>query len=173
MFSVEQTFSLTDLTVMCRTIRKTAGVSTRLLRGVCWVLFAAGVSSYAGVFLLGAEQNRLLLLILPVPLCALGGALLFEDRITAGIMRRRMGSGVSHSITAFADNGYTVTMDALQTRYRYSSIQKLIETERYFFFLLDGHYAQIFDKSCFYEGEPPLFRRFIEQKTGKAFCWLD
>lgn len=169
MFSVEQTYSLKALTAMCRAARKTAKLPAKLLRGVCWLIFALGLTVWVDLLLSHHGKGEKLFYIMSASLGIMLLLLLFEDRLNAWIMRRQMYPGTARSVTVFADNGYTVTMDTLQTRYRYVNIEKLVETDRYFFFFLGRRYAQIFEKACFEEGDPVAFRRYIEHRTGMTF----
>ena len=165
MFTVEQTYDLASLTALCRAARKTVQKWRNVIRAVCWVIFALGVAIFAASLLLDGGVEAALLTATAVLLLLL----LFEDRLNGWISLRRLIPGTAHSVTAFSGDAYTVTTDALETRYQYENITVLCESERYFFLFLGNKHGQIFDKQGFRQGDPDAFRVWLEQKTGKTF----
>ncbi len=167
MFEIEQTYDHAALTALCRASRKTVRRWIGVLRGVVWGIFVLG--SLLMLYLLlqglvGAEDWTLI-----ASLVVLLAFLLFEDRLNAWVARRNMIPGTAHSVTVFEDGAYTVTTDATATRWEYTNVTALCETERYFFFFLGKRHGQIFDKQGFRRGSAGAFREFVEEKTGKTF----
>ena len=165
MFQIEQTYDLASLTALCRAARKTVQNWRNVIRAVCWVIFALGVVILAASLLLDGQLEFGLLAAVAVLLLLL----LFEDRLNGCISLRRLIPGTAHSVTVFSGDAYTVTTDALKTRYQYENITTLCESERYFFLLLGNKHGQIFDKQGFQQGDPDAFRVWLEQRTGKTF----
>ena len=165
MFQIEQTYDIRSLTALCRAARKTVRTFARVLRIVCWCVFAAGAALCVLLVALGGAPDlwmwAVLLLLLALLLC--------EDKLNAWIALRQLLPGSAHSTTVFADDAYTVTTDTTVTEYRYENVTSLCETERYFLFFLGRKHGQIFDKQGFRQGDPDAFRVWLERKTGMTF----
>ncbi len=168
MFVIEQTYDFASLTVLCRAARKTVRRTARILRGVCWCIFAVGAALCVLLLALGGMPELWIWAVL----AALLALLLLEDRINAWVARSQMVPGTAHSKTAFADDAYTVTTDTTETRFQYENVTNLCETERFFIFFLGKRHGQLFDKQGFQQGDPDAFRAFLERKTGKSFQML-
>ena len=165
MFTIGQAYDLASLTALCRAARKTVQKWRNVIRAVCWVIFALGIVILAASLLLDGRVEFELLAAAAVLLLLL----LFEDRLNGWISLKRMIPGTARSVTVFAGDAYTVTTDALETRYQYENITALCESERYFFLFLGKKHGQIFDKQGFRQGDPDAFRVWLEQRTGKTF----
>ena len=165
MFQIEQTYDIKSLTALCRAARKTVRTFARVLRIVCWCVFAAGAALCVLLVALGGAPDlwmwAVLLLLLALLLC--------EDKLNAWIALRQLLPGSAHSTTVFADDAYTVTTDTTVTEYRYENVTSLCETERYFLFFLGRKHGQCFDKRGFRQGDPDAFRVWLERKTGMTF----
>lgn len=65
-----------------------------------------------------------------------------------------------HHSTRFKDSAYS--------DFIYEAVQDVYEGKRAFFLLLEGKQSMILPKGCFVQGEPGAFRRFMDEKCGKA-----
>lgn len=165
MFQIEQTYDLASLTVLCRAARKTVRTLARVLRAVCWCIFAVGTALCVLLVLLGGMPDLWMCAVLAFMLALL----LNEDRLNAWVALKQLLPGSAHSTTVFADDVYTVTTDTTVTEYRYENITGLCETEKYYLFFLGKKHGQCFDKRGFQQGDPDVFRVWLEERTGKTF----
>ena len=97
------------------------------------------------------------------------GLLLFEDNINGYIARRRMRAGTDQSTTVFQDGKFITTIGIGRTEFFYNKINMPAETDGFFVLVLGKSHAQVYDKSKLSGGTVEEFRKFIAEKTGKAF----
>ena len=165
MFTIEQTYTLAGLTVLCRAARKTVRRGEQALRVGLWCLLALLVALAALLIAVGGTPDWWTWLVLAGLIALqLGG-----DRLNAWVAMRQLLPGSAHSTTVFTDEDYTVTTDTTETVYHYENITRLCESGDYLIFFLGTRHGQMFDKRRFSDGGSDSFRAFIEQKTGKTF----
>jgi len=68
----------------------------------------------------------------------------------------------------FYPNHITRFKDSAYTDYAYPAVRSVYEGRRAFFLQMEGRQFLILQKSCFKTGAPAAFRRFMDEKGGRA-----
>ena len=97
---------------------------------------------------------------------------LFEDRLNAWVGRRSLLPGMEHADTTFMEDGYILKTSVTESRFSYTQILAIAETQRYFVFALSKNQAQTFDKESMSGGSLDDFRAFLTEKTGKSISFV-
>ena len=168
MFRIEQTYDLKATTALNVAVRKTTRRWYSYLRGGVWLLLAIDAAALAVSLIYGAFSLREDWFFL-VSIAMMILFLAFDDTLNGYVSLHNLLPGTAHSVTVFAEDGYTAATDSIETKYRYEDIVSLCERGDYYFFFLGSKHGVIFDKRCFTQGDPDTFRAFIEGKTGLQF----
>lgn len=94
--------------------------------------------------------------------------LIFEDRLNGYAARKRMLKGTELIRATFRDDGYYSETEIGNTEWQYDKIAVLAESRDYFVFVFSPNHAQVYDKNHLTGGSAEEFRRFIQEKAGKA-----
>lgn len=166
-FHVETAYTHKTLTAMAHALRKTLRKRrSRMVHIFGWILIALLVlmliptKNNPFVLDFSTVVNGVLLLILLV-------TLLFEDQLNGLVARKRMLKGMEKAKAAFTEENFLSVTGAGETRWNYSAITAMAETQGYFIFMLNKHLGQAYDLSNLSGGTVEEFRTFLQEKTGK------
>ena len=91
---------------------------------------------------------------------------LFEDRLNGWVGRRSLLPGMEHASTTFLEDCYILRTSVTESKFSYTQILAIAETQRYFVLALSKNQAQTFDKESMGGGSVENFRAFLTEKTG-------
>ena len=110
-------------------------------------------------------------------LCELIGALLafrgmFYYPFTAFVADKMMKSHQRVSMFEFGEDAIkAISSQGSSSRYTYERCSDLLETQRGFYFFMDGS-GVVMEKQYVVGGTQDDLRRFLEEKTGQTFQWF-
>ena len=164
-FTVETDYTSGNMAVMARALRKTL----RKRRSRRFHVFGWVVTALAAALLAAAGPAfDLRTVVTLAAMAAIVLALLFEDRINGYVAKRRMLPGMERAEAVFTEEGFTSATEIGRTEWRYDKILLVAETEDFFVFIFSTNHAQLYDKRNLRGGTAEEFRRFLEERTGKA-----
>lgn len=94
------------------------------------------------------------------------------DALNAFFARRKALPGMEVCRAHFVPDHYETVTTGAVTQWQYDRILDLVETSRYFIFILGKNHAQAFEKRYLEQGVEADFRAFLEQKTGKSMQYI-
>lgn len=167
-FTFETVYNQKAMAAMARALRKTIRKKkSRRSHLFGWIVVVLGLLLILPLggreFTFGLKSAVTLLAVL-----AIFVVLLWEDQINGYFARKRMLPGTGTASAVFHDEGYHTVTEIGETDWHYDKVAQIAETDDYFVFLFNISHAQLYDKSSIAGGTADEFRRFIEEKTGKA-----
>lgn len=95
---------------------------------------------------------------------------LFLYRIRAWYVRRFFMNGTQKQTFLFDEEGFEIAVEGAEKRIRdeYGEVLRLVETGDYFLLFLEKNVAHILPKGTLTGGTPEEFRKFLEEKSGRA-----
>ena len=94
------------------------------------------------------------------------------DSLNAIFAKRKALPGTEVCRARFVPDHYETVTAGAATQWQYDRVLALVETSRYFIFILGRNHAQAFEKRCLERGSEAEFRTFLEQKTGKNVQYI-
>ncbi|MBE6542178.1 MAG: YcxB family protein [Ruminococcaceae bacterium] len=166
-FKFETAYNQEALTVMAKTIRKTARKKRNRrshIFGVIVIILALLLTLPLGdrEFVI---DFRTILTWLVVAILIF--TLIFEDRINGYVARKRMMPGLDKAVVTFSEDGYHSETEIGTSEFKYNTIMMLAETADYFVFVFSQSHAQVYNKKSITGGTVEEFREFIKNATGK------
>lgn len=163
-FICQTTYDQKALTAISRALRKTIRAkNSRRMRILSWIAVVMElvclVLSLRLPWLAACNGLALILLLL---------LLWKEDAVNAFFAWKKQLPGTERRRAVFQADGYTFRISGAVTRYPYSRVLMLAEDAAYVILILGKNHAQAFDKRNLSGGSAEDFRRFLEEKTGKA-----
>ena len=167
LYVVETDYDEETLRALADALRRSRrGGRGRRSRTLARVLAVAAMFLGPGVWALGLTRwtpgNTLMTFASVVLLITL----LAEDRVNAWAAKGILLRASPHATLSFDEEGYTVLTELGRSRCYYSKIDRICETERYYFLFLDVLHGQALDKRRFLRGDAEGFAAFLEEKTG-------
>lgn len=163
-FTCKTIYDQKSLTVLSRALRMTIRrKNSRRTRTIAWVAIAI--------------ELECLLMSLRIPWLAAGNGLVAlllllllwkEDAFNAFFARRKIVPWARECVSVFYPECYEARIAGVVTQWQYSRVLLLAESDKYFILILGKDYAQAYDKKRLSGGTEESFRRFLEEKTGKA-----
>ena len=166
-YTFETTYDLDALTAMTKALRKTVRrkkSSRSHIFGWILVWLVVLLSLPRGEAYVIDPQR----IVTWLAAAAIVVALLFEDKLNALIVKKRMLPGLLTSTATFAPEGYSSVTEVGSSEFSYDNILALAETERYFIFIFSPSHAQVYDKSSILGGSCEDFAAFITCTTQKT-----
>lgn len=168
-FTCQTVYDQQTLTVTARALRKTARkAASRHAR-----LFAWGSIALCLVFLCVSLDTPCVWMGFALAIVLLLLLIWKEDAFSAFFAGRYAFPGPEPVYTAFHADCYESQVAGVSIRWPYSSVLFLVEDAHFFIFILEQEYAQAYDKAYLSGGSKAAFRRFLEERTGKAIQTLD
>lgn len=167
-FRFETVYDQNAMTVLTKTLRKTIRRKrSRRSHVLGWIVIAVAllITIPMGGKEFSIDMRKVITWLAGLVVLAV---LIFEDSINAYIARKRMLAGTGRGTSIFGDESYSTESAIGKTEFNYDKISLLAETKGYFVFVFDRSHGQVYDKRTLSGGTEEEFRRFIEQKTGKA-----
>lgn len=167
-FTCKTVYDRRVLAAISRALRKT--LRKRIDRGL--KVFAGVVTVIALITILDPAQS--------LWLRGLYGVLVFlmlfvewkGDSLNAIFAKRKAMPGMEVCRSRFGPDGYETVVTGAATQWQYDRILALVETSRYFIFILGRNHAQAFEKRCLEPGREAEFRAFLERETGKSVQYI-
>lgn len=168
-FTCQTVYDQQTLTVTARALRKTARkAASRHAR-----LFAWGSIALCLVFLCVSLDTTCVWMGFALAIVLLLLLLWKEDALSAFFAGRYAFPGPEPVYTAFHADCYESQIAGVSIRWPYSNVLFLVEDAHFFIFILEQEYAQAYDKAYLAGGSKAAFRRFLEERTGRAIQTLD
>lgn len=168
-FQMHTTYDRPAMTAMARAVRKTVNRKRTLFIHI-WM--------YA-VFLLG------ILCAIPLDgtltssniICALVAffmlaARILEDFLDGWMAYRYILPGTEQVEATFTAEHYCTRSQISTTKWSYETVAAIVESPRYFVFILSQKYAQIYDKTTLTGGSCEQFRALLETAAGKSILFM-
>mgnify|MGYP006889700010 FL=1 len=163
-FTCQTIYHQKSLTILTRALRKTIRRKTsRQMRIISW-----GIMVIELVCLLSSLHTRWLAVGNGLVVVSLLLLLWKEDAFNAFFAKRKQLPGTDTCTTVFYPDHYETCIAGACTQWQYSRVLALAESKDYFVFILGRNHAQAYDKRKLAGGSADVFRRFIEEKTGKT-----
>lgn len=166
-FSFETIYDHMTMTAMAKAIRKVY----RRRKSLYWRLFGLAVfiigvfnsTPLGGVsfkFTAGSVLSYISLIFILI-------AVLFEDSINGLLASKRVVLGADELDITFLDDEYVIKTDRETTQWKYDRVKYITESRRFFVFVFNENFAQVFEKETLAGGTLEEFREFICKKTEK------
>ena len=165
-FAFETDYDRKAFTATARCLRKTVRKKrSRRVHIFAGIVLACGLFLGIGRILSdGALRWRsFVTLISPLILIFIS---LFEDRLNGWIGRRSLLPGIEYASTTFLEDGYILRTSVTESKFSYTQILAIAETQRYFVLALSKNQAQTFDKENMSGGSFEDFRALLAEKNG-------
>ena len=166
-FTCQTVYDQQTLTVTARALRKTARkAASRHARLLAW-----GSVALCLVFLCVCLDTPCVWIGFAIAIVLLLLLLWKEDTFSAFFSGKYASPGPVY--TAVHADCYESRIDGISIRFPYSGVLFLVEDTHFFIFILEQDYAQAYDKAYLAGGSKAAFRRFLEERTGRAIQTLD
>ncbi|MGI5962570.1 MAG: YcxB family protein [Lawsonibacter sp.] len=162
-FTCRTIYSSKALTAMARALRKTTRAQVaRRIRFFSWLVVAVcSLSIYISWGhtwrVVGNSAVVLLLLLLNWK----------EDALNGYFAKRKAMPGMESSYMVFSPDDFQVQISGAVTRWEYSRVLALAETEQYIVLAVGKNHAIALEKRGLEGGSIERFRHFLQEKTGK------
>ena len=168
-FQMHTTYDRPAMTAMARAVRKTVNRKrTRFIHIWMYAVFLLGILCAIPLDGTLTSSNIICALVAFFMLAAR----ILEDFLDGWIAYRYILPGTEQVEATFTAEHYCTRSQISTTKWSYETVAAIVESPRYFVFILSQKYAQIYDKTTLTGGSCEQFRALLETAAGKSILFI-
>lgn len=168
-FQMHTTYDRPAMTDMARAVRKTVNRKrTRFIHIWMYAVFLLGILCAIPLDGTLTSSNIICALVAFFMLAAR----ILEDFLDGWIAYRYILPGTEQVDATFTAEHYCTRSQISTTKWSYETVAAIVESPRYFVFILSQKYAQIYDKTTLTGGSCEQFRALLETAAGKSILFI-